>query len=203
MKFKCKIKIDLYKESINIINMKKNFTYILLIFCSWIFSAPAFSEDTEIIPKLRAGSFVKVMNQSEFSTLTADIGDEVSFINTQDMYVYETNAVPVNTVFYGEIEDVREPVEGKDGAIKIFINKMITPDKKVYKLNAYIYGDGENYIGGRNTAPVYYHKTPHYVKGLRPMLQVVPLNVYEMGKHTIVMPGAELFIILNEDVILK
>ncbi len=183
--------------------MKKIFTSILLIFCCGMFSGFAFAEDSEVVQKLRAGTFVKVMNQAEFSTLTADVGDEVTFINTQDMYVYETNAIPVDTVFYGEIEDVREPVEGKDGAIKISIYKMITPDKKVYKLNAHIYGDGENYIGGRNTAPAYYHKTPHYVKGLRPMLQAVPLNVFQMGKHTVVMPGAELFVIFNEDVILK
>ena len=183
--------------------MKKIFNSILLI-CSLFFVCDfANAEESEIIQKIRAGTFAKVMNQAEFSTLTADIGDEVTFVNTQDMYVYETNAIPENTVFYGEIEDVREPIEGKDGAIKVFIYKMITPDKKVYKLNAYIQGDGDNYLGGRNTAPAYYHKTPHYVKGLRPMLQAVPLNVFEMGKHTIVMPGAELFVIFNEDVILK
>ena len=183
--------------------MKKIFCFILLIFSSFFFCDVVKAEESEIIQKLRAGTFAKVMNQAEFSTLTADIGDEVTFINTQDMYVYETNAIPENTVFFGEIEDVREPVEGKDGALKIYIYKMITPDKKVYKLNAYIQGDGDNYLGGRNTAPAYYHKTPHYVKGLRPMLQAVPLNVYEMGKHTVVMPGAELFVIFNEDVILK
>lgn len=183
--------------------MKKIFCFILLVFSSFYICDIAKAEESEIIQKLRAGTFAKVMNQAEFSTLTADIGDEVTFINTQDMFVYETNAIPENTVFYGEIEDVREPVEGKDGALKIYIYKMITPDKKVYKLNAYIQGDGDNYIGGRNTAPAYYHKTPHYVKGLRPMLQAVPLNVFEMGKHTIVMPGAELFVIFNEDVILK
>ena len=183
--------------------MKKIFNLILLICCSFFICNISKAEEGEIVQKIRAGSFAKVMNQAEFSTLTADIGDEVTFINTQDMYVYETKAIPENTVFYGEIEDVREPIEGKDGALKIFIYKMITPDKKVYKLNAYIQGDVDNYIGGKNTAPAYYHKTPHYVKGLRPMLQAVPLNVFEMGKHTIVMPGAELFVIFNSDVILK
>ena len=32
---------------------------------------------------------------------------------------------------------------------------------------------------------------------------LVPLNVYEMGKHTVVKPGAELFVIFEKDVILK
>ena len=94
-------------------------------------------------------------------------------------------------------------MEGKDGSLKIHIYKMITPDKKVYKLDAYIYGEDDNYLGGRNTPSIYYHKTPHYTQGFRPMLHVVPLNIYEMGKHTVVKPGAELFIILENDIILK
>lgn len=153
--------------------------------------------------KVREGAFAKVMTRDEFSTLNADVGDEVTFINTQDMYVYETNAIPENTIFYGEIEDVREPVEGKDGALKIAIYKMITPDKKVYKLKAHIYNENDNYIGGKNTESIYYRKVPHYIKGMRPMLQAAPLNVYEMGKHTVIKPGAELFVIFEDDVILK
>ena len=182
--------------------MKKIYYFLLLSLL--IFNGfNIVTAEEETVQKLRAGTFVKVMTLNEFSTLTADAEDEVQFANIQDMYVYETNAIPEGTIFYGEIEDVREPVEGKDGALKISIYKMITPDKKVYKLNAHIYGDEENYIGGRNTEPVYYHKTPHYIQKMKPMLHVIPLNIYEMGKHTIVKPGAELFIIIENDVILK
>ncbi len=161
------------------------------------------NDNNENALKVRAGTFVKVMTRDEFSTLTADIDDEVTFVNIQDMYVYETNAIPENTIFYGEIEDLREPVEGKDGSMKIHIYKMITPDRKVYKISGYIYNENDNYIGGRNTPPIYYHKVPHYIKGLKPMLQAAPLNIYEMGKHTVVKPGAELFVILEKDIILK
>ncbi|MBQ9244852.1 hypothetical protein IJ182_01140 [bacterium] len=183
--------------------MKKFFSSILILLSFTLSINIVNAEDDVSIQKLRAGTFIRVMTLDEFSTLTADIDDEVKFINVQDMYVYETNAVPEGTIFYGEIEDVREPVQGKDGALKILINKMITPDKKVYKLKAYIYGEDDNYIGGRNTEPMYYHKTPHYTQGFRPMLHVVPLNIHEMGKHTVVKPGAELFVILENDVILK
>ncbi len=187
--------------------MKKFFLKILyitligIIMVNSVGSAFA-ADDTEVL-KIRKGTFAKVMTLDEFSTLTADTEDEVKFINTQDMYVYETNAIPEGTIFYGEIEDVREPVKGKDGALKIYVYKMITPDKKVYKLNAYIYNENDNYIGGRNTPSVYYHRTPHYIQGYRPILQARPLNVYEMGKHTVVKPGAELFVIFEDDVILK
>ncbi|MCD7740572.1 MAG: hypothetical protein LUH11_04405 [Candidatus Gastranaerophilales bacterium] len=160
------------------------------------------SSDENIL-KIREGAFAKVMVRDEISTLTADIDDEVTFINTQDMYVYETNAIPENTIFYGEIEDVREPVEGKDGALKISIYKMITPDKKVYKITGHIYSENDNYIGGKNTSPAYYHKVAHYSSKIKPILQAAPLNIYEMGKHTVIKPGAELFVVFDKDVILK
>ncbi len=176
---------------------------LILIMCSSLLISKAETENADISQKVREGTFIKVIPRDEFSTLTADIGDELIFINTQDMYVYETNAIPANTIFYGEVEDVREPVEGKDGAIKVSIYKMITPDKKVYRLSAHIYNENDNYLGGANTAPIYYQKVPHYIKGLRPMLQAAPLNIYEMGKHTIIKPGEDLFVILEKDIILK
>ena len=175
----------------------------VFIMTGLLFNNSVFADEDYNFQKIRSGTFARVMTLDEFSTLTADTEDEVKFINTQDMYVYETNAIPEGTIFYGEIEDVREPVEGKDGALKIAINKMITPDKKVYKLNAHIYNENDNYIGGRTTPSIYYHRTPHYIQGFRPMLKAAPLNIYEMGKHTVVKPGAELFVIFEDDVILK
>ncbi len=198
--------MDLQKENINNIIMKKLcgiISFVLILFSSSLLISKAETSKSENIQKVRAGTFIKVMPREEFSTLTADIGDELIFINVQDMYVYETNAIPQNTIFYGEVEDVREPVAGKDGAIKVAIYKMITPDKKVYRLTGHIYSENENYLGGKDTAPIYYQKVPHYIKGLRPMLQAAPLHIYEQGQHTIIKPGEDLFLILEKDIILK
>ena len=173
---------------------------VILIFIMFQLAESIMAEE---IQKIKAGTFVKVISREEINTLTADKEDNVTFINLHDMYVYETNAIPENTIFYGKIDDVREPVEGRDGAIKISINKMITPDKKVYDINAYIQGNGDNYIGGNRTASIYYHKMYNHSKGFRPFLQVVPLNVYDMGKHTIITPGKEFFVIIKDDIILK
>lgn len=181
---------------------------VILVFLSILFfigfnNKEVNSSENENIVKIREGAFVKVMARDEISSLISDIGDEVSFIAPQDVYVYETNAIPENTIFYGEIEDVKEPVEGRDGALKILIYKMITPDRKVYRLNAHIYTENDNYIGGNTTASIYYHKVPHYIKGFRPILQEAPLNIYEMGQHTIIEPGSEFLVIFDKDVILK
>ncbi|MBQ3642922.1 hypothetical protein II906_13510 [bacterium] len=153
--------------------------------------------------KLRAGTFIRALTTSEISSLMADVDDEVMFLNTQDMFVYETNAIPENTQIYGTIEEVLEPVQGRNGAIKISIYKLITPDKKVYKVKGHVYTENDNYLGGEETASVYYRKVPHYIVGLRPFLKAAPLHVLEQGRHTVIAPGEYIFIILDEDMILK
>ncbi len=180
----------------------KNILFVLL-FIFFNCTILSFAQEAKEVQKLSAGTFVKVLSRDEVNTLIADAQDVVTFINLYSMYVYETNAIPENTIFFGEIEDIREPVEGRDAAIKIAINKMITPDKKVYKIKAHLYSENDNYIGGGLTPSIYYHKLYNHSKGFRPMLQVVPLNVYETGKHTIIRPGTEFFIVIEEDIILK
>lgn len=196
-----------FKEKINTINMvniKKIIAGIFIIFLFIINSSEkVYATETKGSLKIREGTFIKVIVPIEFSTLTSDIGDEVWFLNGQDMYIYETNVIPENSKFYGEIEDLLEPVQGRDGAIKIQINKLITPDKKVYKIKGHIYNENDNYIGGKETSSVYYRKVPHYSQKLKPFLQVAPLNVLEMGRHTVVKPGAELFLIIEEDLEVK
>lgn len=194
-----------YKESINTVTMKKLkiiFTG-LIIFACFVFNIKVNAEENTQGTIIRQGTFCKVMVPFEFSTLTSDIGDELWFINTQDMYIYETNAIPANTKIFGEVEDVLEPVQGRDGAIKIMIYKMITPDKKVYKIKGHIYSENDNYLGGKETVNTYYRKVPHYTSKLKPVLQAAPLNILEMGKHTVIKPGAELFLIFEEDVKIK
>ena len=183
--------------------MYKKLLLIFIFFAVSLFSFAFAETEVQNVVKVRAGTFLKVMNMAEISTLMADAEDEVIFLNINDMYVYETNVIPANTKIYGEVEEVLEPVEGKDGAIKISIYKMITPDKKVYRVKGHIYTPNQNYIGGRETQPIYYKKTAHYTQGLRPFLKATPLNVFEMGQHTVILPGAELFLILEEDVIAK
>ena len=147
-----------------------------------------------------AGTFIKVNNPADFSSLISDIEDELLFINLNDMYIYETNVIPKNTKVYGEVEDILEPIEGRDGAIKIKIYKLETPDKKIYNVKGHIYSENDNYIGGKETQAVYYRKVPFYNHRIKPILKVVPLNVLEMGKHTVVKAGEELFVIIEEDI---
>ncbi len=198
--------MEKFKENYYYLYMTKKIKILLTLCVAFIALTfglkSAFALD-DVQQALRAGTFLRVLNLTEISTLMADIDDELTFLNTQDMYLYETNAIPANTKIFGEVEDVLEPVQGRDGAIKIKITKMITPDKKVYKVKGHIYSQNDNYLGGAQTATIYYRKVPHYHQGLRGFLQAAPTNILENGKHTVILPGAELFVVLEEDVILK
>ncbi len=194
------------KENYYYLYMMKKIKILLTLCVEFIILTVCFKSvlaEAELQQALKAGTFLRVLNLTEISTLMADVDDEVTFLNTQDMYLYETNAIPANTKIFGEVEDVLEPVQGRDGAIKIKITKMITPDKKVYKVKGHIYSQNDNYLGGAQTATIYYRKVAHYHQGFRGFLQAAPTNILENGKHTVILPGAELFVVLEEDVILK
>lgn len=160
-----------------------------------------YDTDAPKIPvTVKAGTFLKVVNLAEINSSVADIGDRFEFLNKSDMFVGEYNVFPVNTKFYGVAEDVREPVQGTNGAIKIRITKIVTPEHYEYFPNAYIYSASDNYLGGGKTPPLYYKKVPHYSQGLsHGVLQFAPINIFEYGKPHKIKPGEELFVILTDD----
>lgn len=147
---------------------------------------------------IREGTFIKVVNPSEISTLLYDVGDKVCMINSTDIYVYETNAIPEGSLVCGYVEDLLEPVAGKNAGIKIKMNKVVTLDKRVFPINAYLYSPHDNYLGAEETIPKYYQKVPHYSTKFKPMLQYAPVNVFEEGNHTVIMAGTELLLLFVE-----
>lgn len=174
------------------IKVKYLLLYILLV--SSFFALIPISKAVSI----REGTFIKVTVPNEISTLLYDKGDKVCVYNSTDVYLYETNAIPEGSVICGYVEDLLEPVQGRNAAIKIKMTKIITPDKRIYDIDAYIYSPNNNYFGGEETPPAYYQKVPHYSTCYKPMLQFAPINVYEQGTHTIIKPGSELLLILNQ-----
>ena len=150
---------------------------------------------------IRQGTFIRVVNLREINTFIADVGDECEFVNKYDMFIDEYLALPRNSKVYGVVEDIKEPVQGKNASIKIKVNKIITPygDKILYP-NAHIYAQNDNYIGGEKTNLAYYKKSPHYIEGWGGgVIQLTPLNIYEQGKHAQIKPGAELIVVFHKD----
>ena len=157
---------------------------------------------TVYLPK---GTLIKVYNIKQFSSQFLDEGDEISMLNAYDVYMGETNLMPEKSVFYGTVEKIMEPVQGTNGAIVIKINKMITPEGIPYHIEGYVSANGsDTVLGGGRTAPLYYARMPHYstwklTKWKVGAAQYCETNTRQFGTHTVVKPGAELFIILQDN----
>lgn len=150
---------------------------------------------------MRSGTFIKVMNLRDINTFSNDIGDDCEFLNVADMFIGDYLILPRNSHIYGSIEDIREPVQGNNAAVKIRIDKIVTADgDNTYFVEGHIYAPADNYIGGEETAPAYYKTTPHYIEGWGGgILQLTPLNIYTFGKHKQIKAGEEVFVILHKD----
>ena len=150
--------------------------------------------------KLATGSFLKGISQRDISTSTVKVGDVEYFINPADVFVGESNIIPKDSVYLGEIEEVVAPVEGINASMKIKIYKVITPDKNEYALDAYVYKNGSTRIGGDLAEVAYYTKMPHYPGDWKKgALQLVPTSIREMGHPTVIRAGDEVNFIINSE----
>ena len=191
--------------------MKKLLLFILIITVGNI--SPVFGEYITDTVSLRPqkslylpkGTFIKVTNIKEIASQFTDAGDEVAMVSTFDVYIGETNLIPQKTVFYGFVDKVREPVQGTNATISIKVNKMVTPDGVTYPLSGYIsYNGSQNYLGGERTAPLYYVRMPHYThwkmnRWKVGAAQYCETNTRMFGNHVLIKPGAELILILDDN----
>lgn len=154
---------------------------------------------------LPKGTLLKIYNIKLLSSQFLDEGDEVTMLSAADVYIGETNIIPEKTIFYGTVEKVNEPVQGTNAAITIKINKMITPEGIPYEISGYVSSNGsDTKLGGGRTPPLYYTRMPHYstwklTKWKVGAAQYCETNTRQFGTHTIVKPGAELFLILQDN----
>lgn len=148
--------------------------------------------------ELPTGTFIPVMSTSEVSTQNCPEGFKTMFIATNDMYLHDVNVVPRDTVFYGRLEELHEPVIGTNASMKIKIVKMVYPDGFEMPIRGYIYSTKGNMLGGEMTAPVNYRKMPHYqTRYLALTLQLRPGRERRMGGHTTLRAGENKLIILT------
>lgn len=183
--------------------MKRILTIICIIFTGFFTIALALPELRDYNGvELPAGTFVPVASLQEFSTANSDYRTPLHFVATNDIYLFETNVIPQNTVFSGAIEKKNEPIIGTNASMTIKIFKMTFPDGHELPMKGYIHTPNNNLIGGELTQPAKYDKMPHYTKGFSShyigILQYVPGESRKMGEHTAVASGADLLIVFTE-----
>ena len=176
---------------------------LILLTCIFFVTLSCFAQ-----PNLRdydeyqipAGYHVPVMSLQEFSTAYNEESDELEFVTTNDIYLFDKNVIPKGTKLKGFIEEKNEPIRGTNASMKVFVNKMYLSDGYEIPIKSYIYSANNNIIGGELTEPQDYIRMPHYQRWTMfrayGVLQCVPGKQRKMGEHVTISSGADLFIVL-------
>jgi len=145
---------------------------------------------------------VMVYPKRPISTETYQEGDFVYFVNPSDVWLGEKNIFPKNSIFVGHVSLLKMPVQGINGAISMKITEVAYPDGRSKAIDATIYHNGKDVIGGDLTPPASYNTSIHRQGGwARGALQWVPSGVYEFGKHTNIPSSEAVFVVLDENFI--
>ena len=154
--------------------------------------------------EIPAGYFIPIMSLQEFSTAYTEEGENLNFVTTNDIYLFNKNVIPQGTKLTGYIEKKNEPIRGTNAAMVVYINKMYLPDGFEIPIKAYINTEAGNKIGGELTLPETYNKVPHYQRWTMfrafGVLQDVPGDRRRMGEHVTISSGANLKIMLIEPI---
>lgn len=154
--------------------------------------------------EIPAGTHIPVISLQEFSTAYCEEGDEVSFITTSDIYLYNKNIIPEGTKLTGYIDEKHEPIIGTNASMKVFVNKMYLTDGYEIPIKSYIYTSNNNILGGELTPPAKYIRMPHYQRWVMfraySVTQCVPGGQRRMGEHLTISSGANLIIVLVEPI---
>lgn len=172
-------------------------TLFIILFGSFCFAADNYGlRDYDGI-EIAKGTFIPAISAQEISTQYCDVGTELKFISASDLYLHETNVIPLNTEFFGVIEKINEPIVGTNASMIIKITKLRFVDGFELPVRGYLYVNNSVVIGGELTEPATYEKKPSYRQGFKCMSGYVPGPARKMGEHTVIASGAELMIVLT------
>ena len=179
--------------------LKKLICSLIFLFVGFTYASEPILRDYDEY-KIPAGYFVPIMSLQEFSTAYTEEGEQLRFVTTNDIYMFDKKVLPLGSKLTGYIEKKNEPVKGTNASMKVFINKLYLPDGFEIPIKAYISTSNNNLIGGELTAPETYDRMPHYQRWSMfrafGVLQCVPGSQRRMGEHVTISSGANLTMVL-------
>ena len=148
-----------------------------------------------------AGIFLKGIMQSEISTKTNNLTDPVKAIIPTNFYLMNAICIPQNSIIEGEITEFALPKKGRDGLMRLHFNKITFPDYNSYPINADLWMDGSNVIGGQPSELSEMREVPFSVGGLSPgYILMKPTGEYCIGKDVTLSAGSEVLIKTNAEI---
>ena len=153
-----------------------------------------------IIPK---GSIFRGMLGQTVSSEYNNNGDIIKILVPSD-FIYENQVVvPKNSIFLGQVINLEQAQQGRNGLFSINIIGIVFPDDRRFPIKGYIAATKGNKIFGGEFSRRTGHKTvlhrasPNGRKGVMNLLQNGPRT---MGKETFIKMGELVTIIIEEGV---
>jgi len=151
-----------------------------------------------------SGTMFKVILQETISSKINKIGDPVSMVLVADVVIGKSVCIPKDSVFLGNIVELEQAQEGRDGYFKVGINELIFSDGWRTPLHARVWDKSTtDLIGGQVTQRTEYTKVPHYIENIGPIVKLVQTGPRAMGQERALPSGLEVIIVLEKDLQVK
>ena len=88
------------------------------------------------VAQISAGTKIPVYLQNAINTSTAQVGDNVTAVLTQDLKYNNIVIAPQGSVVYGKLAKARNASYGsRNGRVVIVFNQLVTPENQVYNIS--------------------------------------------------------------------
>ena len=88
------------------------------------------------IAQISAGTTIPVYLQNAINTSTAQVGDNITAVLTQDLKYNNYVIAPQGSVVYGKLAKARSASYGsRSGRVVIVFNQLVTPENQVYNIS--------------------------------------------------------------------
>jgi hypothetical protein len=159
---------------------------------------PALNDDMYQLP---AGAMVPVILQDEISTEHATVGQSISAMVAQDVYVNTRKIFSRSDRLLGSVTWVQPPIEGRNAVLKIAFDTLIVSSGIKIPFLALVDTGKENHTWGGEltpgTKPVI---VPYNIESIGTYGRIMYQGPRAVGKHFNISPGTRLNAILQEPV---
>lgn len=161
-------------------------------------SSDQFSPNEAILP---AGTIIPVILQEPVSTETAVVGQPISALIAQDIFLGARKVLSASDRIWGTVQVVDPPFKGKNAILKLRFDLLTTTDGHQIPLTTQVMGDeNRTYWGGESTPGTQARTIPYHVYQMGTYGRTIYVGERAMGEHVKLDLGTRVVLVLQAPV---